>query len=73
MKCCNKTGIKLDKFGNLFFVEKIEKKAIMKVKNEDIDKLLNLVDRPGDQIVHTNITCSEVYSNKTTKYISSLI
>ncbi len=64
-------SLKLDRYGNLFFVE-AKKKMILKVDNSELEKMFALPPRANMSVIRINLTASEVYSSNTTKYITNI-
>lgn len=50
------SSIKLDMYGNLYFVES-HSKAVMKIVNSDLEKVFNLPPRANMTVLHINLTC----------------
>jgi len=65
------SSLKLDKFGNLLFVES-SKKAIKRVPSSTLDKILNLQARPSMEKFSSEVYCDTLYSVNTTKYLYNL-
>lgn len=68
MRCNDKgSSLKLDKFGNLIFLER-GGKGIMKILNRHLDLVFNLPPRPQLSNLRINVTCEDLYTYDSTKY-----
>ena len=65
------SSLKLDKFGNLLFVEN-SKKSIIRVSSATLGKVFSLQARPNMTKFSTEIQVEKLYSQNTTSYIYAL-
>ena len=74
MRCHDDAGassMKLDQWGNLFFMS-IESDKILMIRMRNLEKVFNLEERQNMKVININVTCEEVYTSETTKYIEKL-
>ena len=65
------SSLKLDKFGNLLFVEN-SKTTIRRIPSSTLDKILNLPARRNMEKFSSDVYCDTLYSVNTTKYLYNL-